>query len=157
MQGEPFPVHGFELSTCIRAGLLLKSQPILWLTTMGKLQAFWETLNSSQLFILVRWKTGKMWLQNEKEFREGLCLLQVMFCLHFYVSGTKKTRSIRYFEVKFANGWHFPYFPLWTTGNENGEDKGMRYWVWGKAYSKMLSYFLRNRKIVKKLLYIDLD
>lgn len=46
-----------------------------------------------------------MWLQNEKEFREGLGLFQVMFYLHFYVSDTKKkTSSTRYLEVKFVNG-----------------------------------------------------
>lgn len=63
VQGEACPVHEFELGTCIRAGLLLKSQSVLWLTTMGKLQVFWETLNSSQIFLLL-WRTGKIWLQN---------------------------------------------------------------------------------------------
>lgn len=38
------PAHEFGPSTHDRPGLLLKSQSILWLTTMGKLQAFWETL-----------------------------------------------------------------------------------------------------------------
>lgn len=89
VQWESCPMHEFEMSTCIRAGLSLKSKSILWLTNMGKLLVFWEALNFSQIFILL-WRAGKMWLQNEKKFREGLGLFQVMFCLHFYVSDKKK-------------------------------------------------------------------
>lgn len=47
------PAHQFEPSTHARPGLLLKSQLILWLITMGKPQAFWETLFFSQIFILL--------------------------------------------------------------------------------------------------------
>lgn len=49
---------------------LLKPQPALRPTTLGKFQALGETVNSSQMFTLL-WRTGKMWLQNEEEFSKG--------------------------------------------------------------------------------------
>lgn len=105
---------------------LLKPQPALRPTTLGKLQALGETVNSLRCSPCYEEQVRCGFRMRRNLAKDNITMSGT---LHFYDSNRKKTSSPRHFKVMFANRQFFSYFPLWKT----------KKWAWGRQWNETLT------------------